>query len=148
MNIERLYPIWLILCAATGALLGNVTGYGTVRGLADGMIVAVSPIFLLMLALALMSLWRPILPPCRCGKCNHKGYRYVSPASDNPSGIRFRCPECGRVYESSGGRFDEVSNDGHIIPYMRHSKLGRWKKYAATLPSPATETETGKRNLS
>ena len=146
MNIERLYPLWFILCAAIGAVLGNVTGYGTVRGLADGMIVAVSPIFLLMLALALMSLWRPILPNCRCGKCNHKGYRYVSPASHTPSGIRFRCPECGRVYESSRGRFDEVSDDGHIIPYMRHSKWGRWRKYAATLPSPSTDT--GEKNLS
>jgi hypothetical protein len=127
MNIERLYPLWFILCAAMGALLGSVTGYGAVRGLVDGLIVAASPLFLLMLALALMSLWRPVLPPCRCGKCTHKEYRHVSPASDIPSGIRFQCPECGRVYASSKERFDEITNDGRIVPYMRHTKWGRWR---------------------
>lgn len=128
MNIERLYPLWFILCAAAGALLGNVTGYGPVQGLVDGIIVAVSPLFLMMLAHGIMSLWRPIIPPCRCGKCTYKEYRYVSHASDDSSGIRFQCPACGRVYASSRGRFDEVSDDGRIVPYMCHSQWGRWRK--------------------
>jgi hypothetical protein len=72
MNIERLYPLWFILCAAAGALLGNVTGYGPVQGLVDGIIVAVSPLFLIMLAHGIMSLWRPIIyrrkPPALPGR--------------------------------------------------------------------------------
>lgn len=92
MKLELLYPAWVILCAATGALLGNVNGYGTFRGLSDGVIVAMLPIFFLMIGLGIMSLWRPLLPPCRCGQCNHKGYRYAGyptapRQADKPDGI-------------------------------------------------------------
>ena len=133
MNLERLYPIWFILCASAGAVVGNLTGYGAIHGLTDGMMVAVSPLFLLMMGLLLMSFWRPILPPCRCGHSNHKGYRHVSPADDAKSGIRFECPKCGRAYELSKDRFDEIASDGHTIPYMRHTKWGRWRKAKAEM---------------
>jgi hypothetical protein len=131
VKLELLYPVWFILCASTGAWLGNVTGYGTVRGLADGLIVAASPLFVLMLALALMSFWRPILPPCRCGKCNHKDYKYADSSGLAETGrqTRWVCPECGRSYESCNGRFDELLNDGRIAPYVYHTKWGRWRKY-------------------
>ncbi|QLQ24426.1 MAG: hypothetical protein HZT41_05745 [Dechloromonas sp.] len=73
MKLELLYPAWVILCAATGALLGNVNGYGTFRGLSDGVIVAMLPIFFLMIGLGIMSLWRPLLPPVVAGSAITKG---------------------------------------------------------------------------
>jgi len=127
IRLEFLYPVWLVLCAATGAFLGNVTGYGTIRGLSDGVIVAMAPLFLLMLALGIASLWRPLLPPCRCGKCSRRKYRLARQVGEARQAIRYRCPECGRVYESSDGRFDEVADDGRLLPYLHHSKWGRWK---------------------
>lgn len=127
MKFERLYPIWFAMCAAVGAIVGNLTDYGAIRGLTDGMIVAVMPLLLMILAVLFMSLWRPPLPDCRCGQCKHKGYRYLGPTDDAHAGIRFNCPKCGRVYESFNGRFDEIAGDGHIVPYMHHSKWGRWK---------------------
>ena len=128
MKLEFLYPAWFILCTSAGAFLGNVTGYGTLRGLSDGAIVAMAPIFLLMAALAITSLWRPLLPPCRCGKCKQRKYRLAKQAGDTRQAIRYQCPECGRVYEPSNGRFDEVANDGRLVPYLSHSKWGRWKE--------------------
>jgi hypothetical protein len=138
MNIERLYPIWFVLCASAGAIIGSATGHGAIRGLTDGMLIAAAPIFVLVLAHLLLMLWRPDLPACRCGRCRHRGYRYVGSADDGKAGIphRFSCPRCGRVYELSDGRFDELANDGHTVPYMRHTKWGRWRKTEAH-PPPA-----------
>ena len=134
MKIEHLYPGWVILCAGAGAVIGTRTGQGVVQGMVDGVFVAFLPIFLLMLVLWLMSLWRPILPPCRCGKCKHKQYRYVSCDDNGHRGVRFGCPTCGRVYEARQNRFDEVTDDGGIAPYMDHTKLGRWKQSIAGNP--------------
>lgn len=130
MKLEFLYPAWVILCASTGAWLGNVTGYGTLRGLSEGAIVSMLPIFLLMIALGIMSIWRPILPPCHCGKSNHKGYQYAGSSDVAETGrqTRWICLECGRPYRSCKGRFDEVLNDGRIAPYMHHTKWGYWRK--------------------
>ena len=136
MNIEYLYPVWLVLCMASGAHIGTQTGQGVFQGMADGVIVAFLPVFLLMLVLWSMSLWRPILPPCRCGKCKHKEYRYVSPDESGHAGVRFGCPACGRIYEAGENRFDEVTCDGGIAPFMRHTKWGRWKQCAADAPRP------------
>jgi hypothetical protein len=127
MNLERPYPFWLVTCVSVGTIAGYLTDYGAIQGLTTGMIVAVSPLFLLMLALLFMSFWRPILPNCRCGQYNHKGYQYVSPTGDVQAGTRFKCPKCGRVYESSNWCFDEISNDGHTVPFMYYTKWGRWK---------------------
>lgn len=139
MNIERLYPIWFVLCAAAGATIGHATGRGALRGLTDGMLIAVLPLFLLGLMLLILRLWRPDLPTCRCGQCRSRGYRYVGRADgtsdDTPP--RFGCPRCGRVYGLSGGRFDELADDGRTVPYMRHTKWGRWKQ-TGTEP-PVTE---------
>lgn len=133
--MNYLYPLWLILCISVGGLLGYMTGYGTFRGMTDGMFVAVLPLFLFMIGLMLMSLWRPILPACRCGKCPSKRFRYVRPTKDDQPGIRFQCSACGRIYVSSQGRFDEVSADGQMIPYLRHSRWGRWKQRSDHFPS-------------
>lgn len=128
MNIERLYPICFILCAAAGAVIGKFSGHGIIRGLTDGMLIAALPVFLLIFGHLLWTFWRPILPACRCRQCNHRGYRYAG-STDNQTGgpVRFSCPKCGRVYEVSGNRFNELAADGSTIPYMHHSRWGRWK---------------------
>jgi uncharacterized C2H2 Zn-finger protein len=133
MNIERVYPIWLLVCASAGVALGIVTGEGAIQGLIAGMLIAVLPLLLLGLTYPLLMLWRPSLPICRCRECNYKGYKYVR-SSDGlhvGSSVRFRCPRCGRVYELSRDRFNELANDGHTIPYMQHTKWGRWKEIKA-----------------
>jgi predicted RNA-binding Zn-ribbon protein involved in translation (DUF1610 family) len=133
MNSERLYPIWFVLCALAGAVIGAVTGHGAIRGLTDGMLIAALPLFLLLLAYPLLILWRPTLPICRCRQCNHKGYKYVGPTDGLQVGgsVRFRCPQCGRVYELSRDRFSVLENDCRTVPYMHHTKWGRWKETKA-----------------
>jgi hypothetical protein len=110
-----------------------VTGRGAIRGLTGGMIIAALPLFLLGLTYLLMMLWRPTLPTCRCHQCNYKGYEYVGPSEGLQSGssIKFRCPQCGRVYELSRDRFSELANDDRTIPFMHHTKWGRWKETKA-----------------
>jgi uncharacterized C2H2 Zn-finger protein len=130
MKIEHLYPIWFILCALAGSIIGRMTGHGAIRGMTDGMIIAVLPLFVLLLAYPILKLWRPTLPTCRCRQCNYKGYTYVGPGEglQSYSSRRFRCPQCGRVYELSRDRFSEIVNDDHTIPFMHHTKWGRWKE--------------------
>jgi hypothetical protein len=135
MNLEYLYPIWVLLCLAAGALIGSQTDQGVFRGMTNGIYVAFLPVFLLMLGLWLTSWWRPILPPCLCGKCKQKQYRLARPISESPAKVRFKCPECGRVYECSKGRFDEVVENDRLVPYLRHSKWGRWTQNGDK-PSP------------
>jgi hypothetical protein len=139
MNIERLYPIWFVLCALSGATIGSVTGHGAIRGLTGGMIIAALPLFLLGLAYLLMMLWRPDLPNCRCRQCNYKGYVFDGSIDGLEAGgsVRFRCPRCGRVYELSIDRFNELADDGSTVPYMHHTKWGRWKE------TTAEQTPTG-----
>lgn len=134
--MDYLYPAWFILCVTAGAVVGYLTEYGTFKGMTDGALVAASPLLLVMIGLALMSIWRPILPKCRCGECPRKNKRYVSPANDGQKiGIRVQCPVCGRIYATALGRFDEVADNGQIIPYMHHSKWGRWKRHADQPPA-------------
>ncbi len=131
MNLERAYPAWFATCALVGALIGKAMGHGAIEGLTTGMLVAASPIILLGLAHVALAFWRPVLPPCRCGRCNHSQYGLEAPApGDAAAGgapLRFRCPRCDRSYEFTPGRFDELSSAGHVVPYMRHTKWGRWK---------------------
>ncbi len=138
MKIERLYPIWFVLCASAGAIIGRMTGDGIIRGLIAGMLVAALPLFLLVLVNLLLMLWRPNLPTCSCRQCNQKGYRYIDSADGHQTGVsvRFGCPRCGRLYELSRDRFNELTNDGRTIPYMYHTKWGRWKEAKAE-QSPA-----------
>jgi hypothetical protein len=133
MKIERQYPIWFILCALAGAIIGSMNGYGAIRGMTDGMVIATLPLFLLLLTYPLLMLWRPTLPTCRCRQCNYKGYKYVGSVEGLQSGssIRFKCPQCGRVYELSRDRFSELANDDRMVPYMHHTKWGRWKETKA-----------------
>lgn len=130
MNIERLYPFWFVLCASAGAIIGSLTGHGAIPGLTGGMLIAVLPLFLLGLTYLLLTLWRPNLPTCRCRQCNYKGYKYIGSTDGLQSGeyVRFSCPKCGRVYELSRDRFNELANDGRTVPYMHHTKWGRWKE--------------------
>jgi hypothetical protein len=133
MNIERLYPIWFVLCASAGTIIGSATELGAIRGLTGGMLIAVFPLFLLGLTYLFLMLWRPTLPTCRCRQCNYKGYKYIGSTDGLQAvdSIRFRCPQCGRVYELSHDRFDELANDGCTVPYMHHTKWGRWKEIKA-----------------
>jgi hypothetical protein len=133
MKIEHLYPIWFILCALVGSIIGSMTGHGAIRGMTDGMVIAVLPLFVLLLTYPILKLWRPTLPTCRCRQCNYKGYTYVGPGEglQSCSSSRFRCTQCGRTYELSRDRFSELAHDDQTIPFMHHTKWGRWKETRA-----------------
>jgi hypothetical protein len=145
MNLERLYPFWFVLCAIAGAIIGSLTGHGAITGLTGGMLIAALPLLALGLAHLMMTLWRPILPTCRCLKSNHKGYRYVEPADGLASGrsVRFGCAKCGRVYELAHDRFNELATDGRTVPYMHHTKWGRWKETSAGSPPAGNVAKRG-----
>lgn len=129
-DLTLVYPIWFALCASAGAIIGSATGHGALHGLTSGMLVAVLPLFLMGLTYVFLMLWRPVLPVCRCRRCNCKSYKYIGSTDSFQSGgsIRYGCPQCGRVYELSHDRFNELANDGHTIPYMYHTKWGRWQE--------------------
>ena len=131
MNLERAYPAWFVACSIAGALIGKAMGQGAIEGLMTGMLFAASPILLLGLVHVAQAFWRPVLPPCRCGRCNHRQYRLEAPvpgdAAAGGAPLRFRCPKCDRRYVISPGRFDELPSEGPVIPYMRHTKWGRWE---------------------
>lgn len=145
MKIEHIYPVWFILCTVAGAIIGNFTGYGTVRGLTDGMMIAFSPLFIFGITYFLFMLWRPILPQCRCRQGNHKSYTYIETTEDSQAGraVRFGCPRCGRIYEKIENRLNEITKDGISIPYMHHTKWGRWKETKATADDFAKRTDAG-----
>jgi hypothetical protein len=130
MNIERLYPPVFIVCAATGAVVGKVAGYGVLRGLMWGMCIAALPVFLLLVAYLVVTMWRPVMPVCRCGQTRYRDYAYVAPKGNIPADdrVHFRCPKCGRTYEKRRERFDELTADGCAMPYMTHTRWGRWRK--------------------
>jgi hypothetical protein len=144
MNVERLYPITFIICAAIGAIIGKVTDYGAIRGLTVGMLIAALPIFLLTIGYLFLMRWRPDLPNCRCGQCKYRNYQYVGQTGLNQADTRlkFKCPKCGRTYVLSEGRFDELTPNGHIVPHVSHSKWGRWKKVEAEQTSAGDVTKS------
>ncbi len=144
MSVERLYPIWFVLCASAGALIGSVTGHGAIHGLVDGMVIAALPLVLSGLAYLVVVLWRPDLPACRCGQCRAKGYEYVGSNTGLQAGVRYRCPRCGRVYELSRGRFDELTEGDRSLPYMLHTKWGRGRAIEAE-PRAAGDAAQGRR---
>jgi hypothetical protein len=100
------------------------------RGMTNGMLIAALPVFLLVLIYLILMAWRPDLPTCRCGKCRYKNYMYIGPSDmiRADGSFRFKCPKCGRVYEKNLNRFNELMADGKMVPYMSHSKWGRWKQ--------------------
>ncbi|PKN18663.1 MAG: hypothetical protein CVU71_14415 [Deltaproteobacteria bacterium HGW-Deltaproteobacteria-6] len=138
MKIKHLYPIAFVICAIIGAIVGKTTGYGALRGMTDGIIIAALPLFLIILIYPVLTAWRPVLPVCRCGKSRARNYLYIGPAdaAQTDGSVRFKCPTCGRIYEKDHNRFNELMPDGKMVPYMSHSKWGRWRQTPASQPSP------------
>jgi hypothetical protein len=83
-------------------------------------------------------LYRPFFPRCRNGRCRQQNYRYLYMESGaagqhealekTTTGKLLRCG-CGTIYLDSlrDHRFYEVLDDGTLVPYMRHTPLGRWR---------------------
>ena len=88
-----------------------------------GAIAAICAAYVGVLFLAVS--WRPPFPPCRSGKCRRvEDYEYLG---RNDAGKKYRC-KCGSEYQFlPDGSFVELLGGRDRVPFMRHSRLGRWK---------------------
>jgi hypothetical protein len=144
MNLfEALALVLLLVGVVVGAIAAASSGWlaaawGALKGAAFAFGVYVAIMFGVMTLLALGLLWRPPFPRCREGRCTGKDYRYLSMEAEQPfgavpgvsaGGVLAQC-RCGTRYlrRTAEGRVWQVAADGTLVPYMRHSPLGRWRK--------------------
>ena len=73
MNIERLYPIWFLLCASEGAVIGIVTGHGAILWATAGMSTAVLLALLVGADASLFNALEAKPSTCCCRKCSLQG---------------------------------------------------------------------------
>lgn len=135
-------PIWLMLCAASGMLLGYQLQQRPFLGLALGALAGNLPFVLLGAGHGVLLAWRPERPRCRCGRCRSEQYEFTG-AEGRASGsiiFRYRCPACGRRYGRMGSRFLELESGGSGSIYMKLSCVGRWvREKAGDRPAPAPQ---------
>jgi len=71
----------------------------------------------------LLSLWHPLRPVCKNGKCRAKDYEIVEISAE---GTIWVC-KCGDKYIRKGRTFMRLTEDGDTEPYMAYNGLfGRW----------------------
>lgn len=129
MTLCRLYPIFIVLCAGTGAVLANAFGASLLCGVVCGWLVGIVPLLALVILYVGLMWWRPDLPPCKCGETRYGGFEYIGSYSHVPNEIWYenRCPKCGRCYQSRDSIVVEILADGTTVPFMKVSRWGRWE---------------------
>ncbi len=128
MNLELIFPIFMIFCAALGCVIAYVLGESILLGASLGLFVGFSPLFILGIAYYFMQMWRHDRPDCVCGECKSGDYHFIDSQSNiNERIYFFKCPHCGREYRWHGNRF-EVSTPEGLKPHMKISRWGRWVK--------------------
>lgn len=129
LNLEKILPIFVILCATGGALIGYRWGNSAVMGAGIGLAVGFSPLLLLAIGYGFIMLWLPERPTCMCGECNSKDYQYLGPFSRPDDGAYYyQCPRCGREYRLKNKRFDLRLSEDNFQPYMMIAKWGKWER--------------------
>lgn len=105
------------------AALGARHGHG-LRGLVSGMGVVLAMALVRVLLAEAAWRWQPPLPRCRAGKCRPRDFKF---AGRTEAGEEYRC-SCGGRYllDRERGRLQEIA-EGGPKPFMRHSRLGRWR---------------------
>ena len=118
---------WMIAILFVGGLVAWLLGHSPLWGLVIGSAIASAPLVLLGIPIGIMALWRPARPRCKCGRCTSGQFRYIGPDSVRPNmTYDYQCPSCERRYRLRGASFHEILPDHSTIPYMTHSKFGRW----------------------
>lgn len=133
MNLSSLAaPIWLMLCAACGMLLGYQLQQRPFLGFALGAFAGNLPFLLLGAGHAVLMAWHPERPRCRCGQCGSEEYEVTGSTGGTPDSILlYRCPACGRRYGRIGSRFLQLRAGGSPSSYMKLSSVGRWVREEA-----------------
>ena len=105
-------PIWLMLCAVGGMLLGQDLEQRPLYGLLLGAAAGNLPFVVLGAGHAILMAWRPERPPCRCGRCGSEEYELTGSRwrSSGSMVLFYRCPACGRRYGGTGARFQELGS--------------------------------------
>jgi hypothetical protein len=128
MNLELILPLFIVFCAALGAVIAYAIGGSALSGALIGGAIGFSPLFVLAVVYALLQRWSPERPDCICGRCKPEDYDFLESMSDIEEHVYFyRCPHCGRKYREHGDRFGLETPEG-IRPYMTTSRWGRWIK--------------------
>jgi hypothetical protein len=128
MNLEKVFPWFVVLCMAGGGILAHRSGASLMAGVAGGLGVGMLPLLVLGAIYWLMMAWRPERPPCVCGKCKSDEYVSVGPmVKPEDSTYYYKCPHCGCEYRSHGSLFDLKTAHGYS-PYMEISRWQRWKR--------------------
>ncbi len=133
MNLEKVFPVFVILCMGSGILIGYFQEGDTLTKLANGAgigaAVGISPMLALGIACGFMMLWRPDRPACICGKGKSSDYKHLSHLSQRKRDVYYyRCPNCSRQYRLADKRFDLRVSENDFQTFMVISKLGRWRR--------------------
>lgn len=124
---------FFIAVLVVGCALATALHYGAREGRPFLYVGATAAVILLVLAVVvglsfLAVWWRPSFPRCKTGKCKDAlDYERLGTEGDV---TRYRC-RCGIEYLLSPDGTLKVVESGETIPFMRHTRFGRWK------PSPA-----------
>jgi hypothetical protein len=66
-------------------------------------------------------------PVCICGALKYDVLEWLYKGTDEIAGTVNACTVCGRKYQSDFKLFMLISDDGHLVRYMKRGKLGRWQ---------------------
>lgn len=125
--------IELLLVAAVAGLLGGLLG-GRMQGdrfsvLCASICFALGLLGIEALAVTIGAIvdlvhrWRPPLPPCHEGRCDHWDYG-MSLEEPDPDVLQCRC---GHRYRRRGERFVRVLSAEVELAYMTRDARGRWR---------------------
>ena len=114
-------PIWLMVCAVGGLLLGQDLEQRPLYGLLLGAAAGNLPFVLLGAGHAILMAWRPERPRCRCGRCGSEEYQLTGSRWRSSGSIIlfYRCPACGRRYGCTGSRFLELGSPRFVSSYRK-----------------------------
>jgi hypothetical protein len=131
MNLDRLLPLFILLCLVLGGVIAHLRGESVLIGAGIGMAVGLSPLVFLGIAYLFIQRWSPDRPPCACGACESEDYDFIDSLSDFEEHVyAYRCPACGREYRAKGDSFSLSTPEG-VKPYMKTSRWGRWVRDTA-----------------
>lgn len=128
MNFEHLLLAFNFVSIIAGAIIAVCIDVSPWLGAACGCLVGASPMIILCVICVGIMWWCPDLPRCKCGQTKYGEYEYVDPMEfSEDMWYEYRCPKCGRRYKSKRGILVECRGNGITVPFMKHSRWGRWQ---------------------
>lgn len=122
----ELLPVWIIVSAVCGAVVGNWCG-DVEQGIYWGAIIGWTPVGLLYAIVIWHNQFVGDQPKCHCGSKDKYGLEFMRKDVGSPVQDEFECRSCGRRYRFRKNTFYEIATDGIEIPYAKQRGLLPWK---------------------